>query len=264
MALFYLGIKPPMWLETLDVPMFLSRRRLEKRRTLPRAATRWALDSGGFTELGQYGEWRLPTADYITQAERYAAEIGLLDWVAPQDWMCEPSMITGTGLDVPEHQRRTVRNFQELRQALGPLVIPVLQGWEPDDYLRCVDLYQHAGIDLTQEPTVGLGSVCRRNADSEITRIIDSLQPLRLHAFGVKGTSYINNHHIITSADSMAWSRQAFFAPRLPECTHAAKQCWDCSRYALRWRKRLLDRTNQPRLFAPPPAAAPLNLDTTT
>jgi hypothetical protein len=59
---FFLGTHQPNWL-TLGVPLFVSDRRLRRYRTLPRAAAPWALDSGGFTELSQYGTWDTgPTA----------------------------------------------------------------------------------------------------------------------------------------------------------------------------------------------------------
>lgn len=49
---FYLGTHMPHWLNDSTVPLFVSHRRLARYRgALPTAATHWALDSGGFTEL---------------------------------------------------------------------------------------------------------------------------------------------------------------------------------------------------------------------
>ena len=66
--------------------------------------------------------------------------------------------------------------------------MPVLQGWSRDDYLRCVELYRLAGVDLTADPRVGVGSVCRRQATGEIEVIVHSPASLglRRHVFGVK------------------------------------------------------------------------------
>ncbi len=36
---------------------------------------------------------------------------------------------------------------------------PCIQGWLPDDYLRCVDMYESRGIFLAKYPIVGVGSV---------------------------------------------------------------------------------------------------------
>ena len=48
---FYMGSHQPHWLATTEVPLFVSHRRLAARRSFPRAATAWALDSGAYSEL---------------------------------------------------------------------------------------------------------------------------------------------------------------------------------------------------------------------
>jgi len=236
--LFYLGVHEPAWLKDINVPLFVSRRRLERRVAMPVASHRWALDSGGFTELHKYGEWSMSAVEYAKTVNRYIDEIGMLDWAAPQDWMCEASALRATGLSVQEHQVKTVRNFLELRDILGPVLVPVLQGWSKDSYLECVDMYEKAGVDLNKEDTIGLGSVCRRNADTEISDIIAMLQPLKLHGFGIKGNAYKANKHLLTSADSMAWSFWARYDAPLEGCTHRA--CSNCRRYALQWREKMV------------------------
>ncbi len=71
----------PAWLaRDLGVPLLVSHRRLAGRRSLPRATGPWALDSGGFTELSLYGEWRTDARTYVTAVRRYSEEIGHLDW----------------------------------------------------------------------------------------------------------------------------------------------------------------------------------------
>ena len=114
--------------------------------------------------------------------------------------MCEPIVIhggqvgrmkfVGTHLSVQEHQRRTVANLMQLREMAPDLpFIPVLQGYTLPEYERCADLYAAAGIDLTTEPLVGLGSVCRRQATKEAHAIVAALHRrgvTRLHGFGVK------------------------------------------------------------------------------
>lgn len=236
---FYLGTHMPHWLARVDVPLFVSRVRLERRKSLPRARTAWALDSGGFSELTKYGTWTLGVCAYAAQVRRYADEIGNLTWCAPQDWMCEPAMLAGTGLTVADHQALTVTNFLDLRQRLGDLVIPVLQGWTRDDYLRCADLYAEAGIDLGSERIVGVGSVCRRQNTGDALRIFQALAPLRLHGFGVKGQGLAAYAPHLTSADSMAWS---YNGRRNPTASHGHPSCANCLPFALAWRARMLDR----------------------
>jgi hypothetical protein len=125
---------------------------LAQYRTLPKARCRWALDSGAFSELSQYGRWTVTLEQYVQEVRRYRDEIGKLEWAAPQDWMCEPYIIAKTGLSVVEHQRRTVENYLILKRLAPDLpFIPVVQGWKVADYLRCIAMYQQAGVDLRSE-----------------------------------------------------------------------------------------------------------------
>lgn len=245
---FYLGTHEVSWLGRTDVPLFISHRRLVRQSTWPRANGRWALDSGGFTELAKHGRWTVSPRSYATATRRYRDEIGGLDWAAPQDWMCEPGMIATTGRTVADHQARTVASVAELR-ALAPDLpwVPVLQGWVLSDYLACIDLYADAGIDLTTERTVGIGSVCRRQSTTEIALICSALAALgiQLHGFGVKTLGLQNYGRHLGSADSLAWSYNARKRPALPG--HRHRTCANCIVWALRWRERVLASMDTPR-----------------
>jgi hypothetical protein len=262
---FYLGTHHPWqtWFD-LGVPLFVSRRQLVTRVQLPTPLTRWALDSGGFSELDHPPHRWVTTVDrYVDDVERFRAEMPGLDWVAPMDWMCEPFILNKTGLSLDEHLHRTVENFLELRERLGELVVPVLQGFELGEYFRCWTLYDDAGVDLEAEPLVGVGSVCRRQATNEAAEIFDALAGagLRLHGFGVKGNGLGVYAKSLVSADSMAWSARArrdaserrseqpslFEWPRRMLCgelhpdPHRAASCNNCQRWALEWRRRILE-----------------------
>lgn len=232
--IFYLGTHEPSWLGRTQIPLMVSHRRLRDRLTLPHRSGVWVLDSGAFSELQLFGEWRTTEAEYGECVSRYYAGIPGMKWAAPMDWMCEPFMVDRTGLTVEEHQHRTVDNLCRLRQQWPGLpFIPVLQGWTIDDYLSHVAMYERADIDLLAEDTVGLGSVCRRQASQEIINIVDKLLPLPLHGFGVKlkGMRYVGDR--LQSTDSMSWSFDARRSPPLPGCTH--KNCANCLKYAQRW-----------------------------
>jgi hypothetical protein len=242
---FYLGVHRPAWLATAAVPLFVSHRTLSGRRSLPRAATCWALDSGGFSELNLLGGWQTTPAAYVAAVRRYAAEIGRLRWAAQQDWMCEPSTLGRTGLTVADHQQRTVDNFLDLRMSAPELpFVPVLQGWRTDDYLRCAERFERAGIDLASQPVLGVGSVCRRNEDWTLQEIFLVLHlQLRLdnlHGFGVKGEVLCWSQGDLMSADSMAWSFAARRQPFGGSC--GRRSCSNCLHYGLEWRRRLLRR----------------------
>jgi len=252
METFYLGTHMPNWLGVDGLPadlcLFISHRRLAGRKNLPRAKVHWALDSGGFSELNLYSEWRTTPHEYVTAVRRYDEEIGELGWAAPQDWMCEPFMLAKTGLTIAEHQRRTVDNFVQLQDLWGDdsenPFMPVLQGWGRDDYLRCWDLYDAAGIDLRNYPVVGVGSVCRRQASGEIGAIMRALRQLDdglpIHGFGVKKQGLERYGDLLNTADSMAWSYDARRSAPLDGC-ESHINCANCLRYALSWRTGVLD-----------------------
>ena len=244
---FYLGTHRPSWLRQLDIPLFVSHRTLSGYKTLPEALGPWALDSGGFTELRMYGRWQTTPAEYVAAVRRYRDEIGRLEWAAPQDWMCEPFMLDKTGYDVFTHRLLTVANFLDLREMAPDLpIIPVLQGWENDDYLRCWEMYDAAGVDLLAEPLVGVGSVCRRQGTTEIEDLFRRLQPLQLHGFGVKTEGLGRYAYLLASADSLAWSYGARRSKPLVGCTH--KSCANCQRFALRWRESILPKCDNQQL----------------
>lgn len=248
---FWLGTHEASWLARpdVDVPLFVSHRRLAKRKTMPVSTAPWALDSGGFTELNLHGRWVTTEAQYVEAVARYSAEVGSLAWAAPMDWMCEPFVIDKTGMSVMLHQHLTVENYRSLREAAPELpFIPVLQGWTLDDYLRCVDLYALAGVDLPTLPLVGIGSVCRRQNTAEVDHIVSTIAGggIRLHGFGVKTIGLTAYASQLASADSLAWSYRARNTHPLPGCTH--RSCANCPRFALKWRERVLRRTGTQRL----------------
>jgi hypothetical protein len=278
-AELYLGTHMTSWLwdERLrrlfdGVTFFLSRVRLAKRvSAFPRALHPYCIDSGGFTELQRHGRWTLTAAEYVAEVRRFLAELGpdLCRWVAPQDWMCEEIVIRGgvaargvvfhgtreaRGLkpEDPEqdltaavriHQRLTVDNYCELTD-LAPEIkfIPVLQGRTLADYEHCDQLYRQAGVNLAAVPVVGLGSVCRRQATSEIREIVEHFHAkgYRLHGFGVKTLGLAQYADGLVSADSMAWSEDARRDAPLPGHTH--KNCANCPDWAIRWHRGIVRR----------------------
>ena len=242
---FYLGTHIPSWLWSgvAPVPLFVSRNTLCRYKTLQPSKVPWALDSGGFTHIQKHGTWTLSPKDYIKEVCRYKEEIGQMQWAAPQDWMCEPIQLKRTGKTVKQHQTLTIDNFISLREIDPSLpIIPVLQGWEAKDYLSHREEYERRGILLEKEATVGLGSVCRRQATQECAQIVRSLQPLKLHGFGFKIQGLRNIAHLLKSADSLAWSMGARKLPLLLDaCVGSHKNCANCPKYALIWRQQVLN-----------------------
>lgn len=263
---FYLGTHKPHWLELTDVPLFVSRRSLIGRRTMPRARGPWALDSGGFTEIATAGHWfGTPARQYVAEVRRIVDQVGRPDFIAPQDWMCEPEALAKTGLSLRMHQQLTTWSYQEL-QDLAPELpwCPVLQGWGVTDYWRHAEQYAAVGVDLAALPVVGVGSVCRRQGTTSAGVIFHTLAEgygLRnLHGFGLKvkalevAADLVGTYGrcYLASADSLAWSRHARWRAPLPGCSHSS--CANCIRYALQWRAEVL-KAAEPAPFIP---SAPL------
>ncbi|MGI5201693.1 DUF7221 family queuine tRNA-ribosyltransferase-like protein [Spirillospora sp. CA-108201] len=233
-------------------PLFVSHRRLARRLTSGRrlrpALHWWGLDSGGFSELDLYGTWRTTPAEYVAATLRYDTEIGKLGWAAPQDWMCEAEQLAKTGLTVREHQARTVANFVELKRLWADVsdedcpFMPTLQGWTQADYLNCWDMYGDAGVDLTWQAVVGLGSVCKRERTEEVGEILLALHDLDpelpIHAFGFKTVGVRKYADLIETSDSGAWSKGGYHRPD-PDCDKAS--CSNCLHYALAWHARVAE-----------------------
>jgi hypothetical protein len=237
---FYMGTHMTNWFSLTDVPLFVSARRLRKRKSFHKAKGSWALDSGGFSEISMHGEWMTSPEQYVKEVRLWSKEIGNMDWAAIQDWMCEPAMLKKTGKTIVEHQELTIQSYRELKR-LAPEIpwMPVLQGWEPKDYLRHLDMYRAAGFNDT---AFGIGSVCRRQVTDGIDLLIHKLHGLglELHAFGFKTKGLTSTHLYLASSDSLAWSFDARYAD--PIEGHSHKNCANCIDWALRWRENLLSK----------------------
>lgn len=258
----WLGTHEPSWLTNPQLPPLCIARQRMLRPTASRgrgAVVDLMLDSGAFTELQRFGRWTLTPAEYVNQVRDIAATTGRLVRVAAQDWMCEdavihggqygPNYFAGTGLSRREHLERTVQNAVELRQLAPDLPwLWTVQGYEVDEYLLCLELYRSAGFDLTAEPVVGVGSVCRRQDTEEIHDVFRQLHGAgmeRMHGFGVKSLGFRRYGYLLTSADSLAWSYDARrrggkvprpLPARMPGCpstTH--RTCQNCPDWALSW-----------------------------
>ena len=242
---FYLGTHVLNHLEKTDVPLFISRRAFDKRKSSLDALGSWALDSGGFSELRLNGGWTLNAQEYVDRVNKIN-ETPNLRWAAQQDWMCEEVMLEKTGLTVREHQRRTVDNFIELRSLDCDVpIIPVLQGYTMDEYKECFEMFEASGVDLRAEPVVGLGSVCRRQNTDDIERIVTCFhaKDLRLHGFGVKTLGLKRYGEMLESADSLAWSFGARYSQShcsIHRENPTTKNCANCLTYALEWREKVV------------------------
>lgn len=192
---------------------FVSVSRLRSRRS-DFSVGDWIMDSGAFSEIATHGRYRASVEEYVEQVHRWA-RCGRMLAAVSQDYMCEPWIVAKTGLSVLEHQRLTIERYDAMRAAVrfDIHVMPVLQGYTIDDYVLHLRAY---GSRLTPGTWVGVGSVCKRNANvreiESILLAIRTLRPdLRLHGFGLKMTALASQtvRDCLHSADSMAWSFNA-------------------------------------------------------
>lgn len=212
MKQFFVGMHQPSDAKHID-HAFISVNRLRTRKG-PFAARSWIMDSGAFTQILKHGGYTEGVEVYAAEIRRWAGNGQLLAAVA-QDYMCEAHMLAITGLTIPEHQRLTIERYDALSacDVGGVTIIPVLQGYSPDDYVRHIDMY---GARLAPGAWVGVGSVCKRNGDPRaieaVLWTIKQRRPdLRLHGFGLKATAFSSALvlELLHTADSMAWSYAA-------------------------------------------------------
>lgn len=198
--IFYLTTPSYTALRDYEVPIFINRSALFGSRApkkLPRARGRFAIDSGGYTELKKHGRWTVTPHQYVKEMRQVLREVGTPDWIATLDFMCEDEVLAKTGKGVEEHQELTVESYMQLRAIGGPelehLWIPVLQGRTLEDYVEHFELYMNWGIDLRQVNVVGVGSVCRCGQNERLRNVFAALRNLglrRLHGFGVKQSAF--------------------------------------------------------------------------
>jgi len=209
-VLFFPGIHQPADAQHFPLAC-ISVNRLRGRRKRV-ACPRVLVDSGAFTELDRFGRYRHGVREYADEIARLHAEgVVEIEAAVAQDFMCEPFMLAKTGMAVGDHQRMTIERFDSIMDLAPPVAImPVLQGFAIEDYLRHLEAY---GDRLKPSAWVGVGSVCKRQGDPRaivaVLQAIHRARPdLRLHGFGVKTTALLHPgvRELLWSADSMAWS----------------------------------------------------------
>lgn len=235
---FYLGTHIVSWLERYPyIPWFVSVNVLKNRKSKINGK-QWILDSGGFTALLKNGEYSMSEQNYLSIIAKHNPNLAFC-----QDWMCEPFILEKTGLTIKEHQERTLESYLSMRKYTKK-TRPVLQGWEPEDYIHHIKMYKRAGVSFQQ--LYGIGTICSRNGSTfDIYRIVSAIVKNGcrfVHGFGLKITS-LKVPAILcmfVSCDSMAWS----YAGRhhKPDCGRecANVNCANCIHFALKWRTSLL------------------------
>lgn len=205
---FFVGLHQPSDAQHFDAA-FISVNRIRDRKG-PFSVGDWIMDSGAFSTILTHGGYPEPPESYGAHIRRWKSNGNLLAAVS-QDYMCEPAMIAKTGLSIADHQRLTIERYDALlRCETGCYIMPVLQGYAPQEYVSHIRQY---GARLAHGAWVGVGSICKRNSSPEsifdVLLAIKAERPdLRLHGFGLKITALANGiiRSLLETADSMAWS----------------------------------------------------------
>lgn len=233
--IFYLGTHNPGFVNIVNIPWFVSVTTILNRRS--KLNGNWMLDSGGFTQISKYGQYKITEDEYLAVIDLQKPKVAFC-----QDWMCEPIMLKKTGLNVETHQYLTTLSYLSLSKK-SDVIRPVLQGWETEDYVKHLREYKKTGVNMNQ--IFGVGTVCSRNGKPEIIRdilkaILSEEPHIKLHGFGIKTVSAVANQDLLYSSDSMAWSFSGRRMEKLCYNNCPVKNCANCMEFALLWRKNML------------------------
>ncbi len=171
------------------------------------------VDSGGFPSSFIHNGYNKSDSEYLHFVKKTKAT-----YFALRDYPCEPQILQKYNVTVRDQILRTVEHHIKLLDLLSNYdlsakPIPVIQGWEIEEYLFCLDEFREHGLISEY---MAIGSLCRRNATTQIRKIIltvrDELKDsIKLHGFGVK-LSALKNKAVwdaLYSVDSAAWDFDA-------------------------------------------------------
>lgn len=173
------------------------------------------LGSAGFVAAVKYRRFPWTVDDYLDLCAAHPWR-----WFASSDWCVEPeaardeetilNRISGTV------RLNTACHRGALDRGIADRLMPVIQGWAPSHYRRCLDRMSTlvAGRSL-----IGIGSMCRRQlgGPAGVSRILDDLDRalgsdrVQFHLFGLKSTAWsiVADHPRVASVDSQAYGIQA-------------------------------------------------------
>lgn len=167
------------------------------------------VDSGGYSFMrSNKGSYETSEKEYLKFIEKHQPE-----HFALRDYPCEPDLLERFNRDVKLHQEMTCEAHAKLlglmeEYSIEGQPVSVVQGWKLEDYIEHIEMMKEQDL-LTDY--VAIGSVCRRNQDQKIRRIIKQVSKRigdrKLHAFGVK-TNVLRFPDVVRrldSADSMAY-----------------------------------------------------------
>jgi len=173
------------------------------------------VDCGGFPSSFLYGGYTSSDEDYLRYVKNVNATMFAL-----RDYPCEPQILQKYNVTPIDQIHKTLDNHLKLLELIEKFnvfsrPIPVIQGWELDEYLYCLDLFKEHGLIFDY---IAIGSLCRHSATKTIRKIILTLRKelprwVKIHAFGVKLNVLKDKAtwDALYSVDSSAWDFWARF-----------------------------------------------------
>lgn len=211
--------------------------------SIPKNREKLFIDSGGYSFFTKFEQYQYTPEQYLDKIQKYNPT-----FFANMDIPCEPQIIQKRDSSVKEHIETTLSNQAKILDiiddGLKEKFVPVVQGWRIGDYLYCIDRMKEQGL---LSDYMAVGSVCRRNATSEIRKIIlaisNELPRTKLHAFGVK-LSILRDKvcfERLHSCDSASWHFEDMFTKckKKKKFSHIKSKTERNYLVAKDWKKRL-------------------------
>jgi len=170
------------------------------------------LDCGAFGILNKNFAREMLTTSYKQSYRHFIEQFGsCFDWIASLDFPCEPTALFD--LSIEKRVEKTVQegvSHLEFLEELGlrGKAVNVIQGFQPEDYLRCIDLHKEAG-SLTK--LMGVGTLCVEKTHKRALSVLRTVRKalpdwVKLHAFGLSMSFLLEARPLIDSTDSHAWA----------------------------------------------------------
>lgn len=163
------------------------------------------------------------------------------DYVSHLDLVCNDDVLATFNLEKSDVLRITVENAKRFTGMDVPgEQVYVIQGWEPDDYLWCLDQYKQAGIH-EQTKYFGVGSLVGRDA-KETYWILKALRAEipnhKIHAFGLANLGLVaklREDGLINSTDNAMAMRLACLNKKYITPRWSANKIYERYSYPFNW-----------------------------
>ena len=176
------------------------------------------LDSGAFHTL----QHKIPLDQYLSWLNEYVefvnSHIDLFDWIVTADIPCDSR--PDTSIQQLPNRRKIEMTIDNTLYIIDRIEDPrkfmiVIQGYHPEEYAFCCELYKRYGIVTAR---VGVGSLCIRkyseNGVQEVKQILETVKQnlpgwVKLHAFGlnIRFLKHEEIFRLIHSSDSAAYAQ---------------------------------------------------------